>query len=115
MENQQNAPQFQYKPPVPNATGALVLGILSIVFIWCYALPGLVMGIVAIVLANKATQTFEANPGMYSESSLGNAKAGKVTGIIGLAVSALVFILIIVYIVILGAVLFHLPWESMSH
>lgn len=115
MENQQNAPQFMYKPPIPNATGSLVLGILSIVFIWCYGIPGLVMGIIAVVLSNKAIQAYEANPGAYSESSLGNAKAGKITGLIGLSLSALLLILMIIYLIFLGSVLMHLPWQRMGH
>jgi hypothetical protein len=115
MENQQNTTQYQYKPPIPNATGSLVLGILSIVFVWCYAIPGIVMGVIAIVLANKATLAYEANPSMYNESSIGNAKAGKITGIIGLSLSALFFIIMIAYIFILGSVLMHLPWQSGGH
>ena len=36
---------------LPNATAALVLGALSLVFCWCYGIIGLVLGILAVVLA----------------------------------------------------------------
>ena len=35
---------------LPNATAALVLGALSLVFCWCYGIIGLVLGILAVVL-----------------------------------------------------------------
>ena len=38
---------------LPNATAVLVLGILSIVTCWLYGIPGIIMGIIAIVLAQK--------------------------------------------------------------
>ena len=37
---------------LPNATAALVLGALSLVFCWCYGIIGLVLGILAVVLAS---------------------------------------------------------------
>jgi hypothetical protein len=70
---------------VPNATSALVLGILSIVT----CAFGIVLGIIAIVLGNNAIKAYEANPSVYSKSSFSNAKAGKICGIIGLALGAL--------------------------
>ena len=33
---------------LPNATAALVLGALSLVFCWCYGIIGLVLGILAV-------------------------------------------------------------------
>ncbi len=41
------------KQELPNSTGVLVLGILSIVFCWCYGIPGLVLGIIALVMSKK--------------------------------------------------------------
>ena len=46
MENQ---PQR----PLPNATAVLVLGIIAIVGCFCDGIPGLVCGIIALVLAGK--------------------------------------------------------------
>jgi hypothetical protein len=38
---------------LPNATAVLILGIVSIVGCCCYGLPGLIAGIIALVLAKK--------------------------------------------------------------
>lgn len=39
------------KKDLPNATVVLVLGILSLIFCWCYGFFGLILGIIAVVLA----------------------------------------------------------------
>ncbi|HRH38859.1 MAG TPA: hypothetical protein PK760_10965, partial [Flavobacteriales bacterium] len=58
--------QFQQstggQQPVPNATTVLVLGILSIVFCWCYGFIGLILGIIAVSISGKAKKIYEANP-----------------------------------------------------
>ena len=38
---------------LPNATAVLVLGILSIVTCCCYGIPGIVAGIIGLVLYKK--------------------------------------------------------------
>ncbi|MGB0789195.1 MAG: DUF4190 domain-containing protein, partial [Marinirhabdus sp.] len=43
---------------LPNATLILVFGILSIVTCCCYGVLGLIFGIIAIVMAKKATATY---------------------------------------------------------
>lgn len=88
--------------PVPNATGVLVLGILSIVFCWCYGVVGIILGIVALVLAGKGKAAYDANPGAYTESSLKNLNAGKICAIIGLALNVLWLIYIVVIIAAVG-------------
>ncbi|MBL7887985.1 MAG: hypothetical protein JNL24_00440 [Bacteroidia bacterium] len=93
----------------------MVLGIISIVACFCYGIIGIILGIIALVLASKANTLYQQNPGMYTEASFKNLKAGKVCAIIGLCLSALYLIFIIVYIVILGAVFSSMPWEMMSH
>ncbi|WP_200940354.1 CCC motif membrane protein [Pedobacter sp. Leaf194] len=110
-------PPFQQQPPfgqfgngmgqqnLPNATVALILGILSIPACCCYGL-GLVFGIVAWVLAGKDIKQYNLNPGAYSLSSLKNTKAGKVCGIIGVILSAL-------YIVALVAMIIAFGWAAL--
>lgn len=100
---------------LPNSTAVLVLGIISIVACFCYGIIGIILAIIALVLASKANTLYQQNPGMYTEASFKNLKAGKICAIIGLCLSALYFIFIIVYIVILGAVFSSMPWEMMSH
>lgn len=104
MENQSlNTPQNQQA--LPNATGVLVLGIVSIATCVCYGIPGLILGIIALVLANKANKLYLENPSNYSESSFKNMKAGKICAIIGLSLSSLFAIWVIIYVLILGAAL----------
>ena len=111
--NQQFNNQFN-QIPVPNSTAVLVLGILSIVLCFCYGLIGLVLGIIALVLASKGTVLYKTNPSAYTQSSFNNMKAGRICGIIGLSLSALYLIFIVIYILILGAAFAAMPWDMMG-
>lgn len=77
------------KQPLPNATAVLVLGILSIVFGCCTGFIGLILAIIAIVLAQKDFKLYQANPEQYEESSIKNLNAGRITAIIGLVLGIL--------------------------
>ena len=57
--------QHQPQEQLQNATLILVLGILSIVGCFCYGILGVILGIVAIVLAQKATNTYNQDPDLY--------------------------------------------------
>lgn len=72
---------------LPNATLILVFGILSIVTCCCYGVLGLIFGIIAIVMAGKATALYKQNPEMYSD--FGNVKTGKILAIIGIVLSTI--------------------------
>ena len=119
----QNPPQGQYtnqqfnNQPVqlPNSTGVLVLGILSIVLCFCYGLVGMILGIIALILASKGSALYNANPNAYSLASYNNLKAGKICGIIGLILSSLYLIIIVLYLVVLGTALTALPWTQMMN
>ncbi len=118
-QNPQNAnPQFQQpfgqpfgQQQLPNATAVLVLGIISIVGCFCYGIIGLVLGIIAIVLSSKADKMYLANPAIYSEASYKNMKAGRICAIVGTCLSALYFVIIIIYIAFIGTLLSGMPWE----
>jgi len=90
------------QPALPNATASLVLGIVSIVMCWCYGVVGFILGIIGLVLGNKAIATYKQFPGAYSESSLKNANAGRICSIIGLILGALSLIVIIIYVAVVG-------------
>lgn len=75
------------KQMLPNATLTLVMGILSIVGCCCYGLPGIIFGIVAIILASKATKLYKEEPENYL--GYGNVQAGKIMGIIGVVLGVL--------------------------
>jgi hypothetical protein len=81
---------------LPNATLILILGIVSIVGCCCYGIPGLVCGIIAVVLASKAEKVYKLAPENYSD--YGNVKAGKIMGIIGIVLS-IIFIIYIIWVI----------------
>jgi len=85
------------KQKLPNATTSLVLGIISIVTCICYGVIGLPLGIIAVVLGQKSINLYKKNPEDYT--NLGNATAGKITGIVGIILNILYlsFIVWIVY------------------
>lgn len=85
---------------LPNATTSLILGILSIISSCCYGIIGLPLGIIAIVLGNKAIKIDKANPNEYAGRS--NANTGKILGIIGVILSVLVIITIVGVIAYFG-------------
>ncbi len=97
---------------LPNGNAVLVLGIISIVGCFCYGLVGLVCGIIALVLGGKALKLIKQNPTAYTESSIKNMRAGRICAIIGTSLSAIYFVIIIIYIILLGAALTAMPWES---
>ncbi|GFZ75867.1 hypothetical protein GCM10011531_00420 [Aquaticitalea lipolytica] len=83
------------KQQLPNSTLILVFGIISIVTCCCYGIIGLIFGIIALVLASKATKLYAANPDLYSDYN--NVKIGKILAIIGLVLNA-IYLLYIVWI-----------------
>jgi hypothetical protein len=83
---QQQQGGYQQKESLPNATLILVFGILSI-FV-CQLL-----GIAAWIMANNSLNLYNQNPERYTESSASQVRAGKICGIIGIALIA-VFILL---------------------
>jgi hypothetical protein len=95
-------PSFKEKPnasnntgeELPNATTTLVLGILSIVGCFLYAIPGIVLGIIGLSIHGKDKRMYEAEPERY-EQSFKNAKAGYICSIIGLSMSALYFLILV--------------------
>lgn len=77
------------KRSLPNATAVLVLGILSILTCCCYGI-GLVLGIIALVLAHKDMQLYIQNPELYS--GYPNLNTGKILSIIGIVLSGITII-----------------------
>lgn len=125
MENHETSNSGQFSQPVnrgsspyimkqelPNSTAVLVLGIISIFGCFCWGIVGLVLGIIALVLAGKANNLYLQNPENYSESSLNNLKAGKVCAIVGTCLSALFFIMMLIYIVFIASFIAALPWNN---
>ena len=124
MENE-NLEVNQTEQPVtgqvalPNSTGVLVMGIISIATCWCYGIPGIALGIISLILGGKGKKLYNANPSMYTLSSYKNLKAGHICGIIGLSLSAAYLLFIVVYLLFLGVALStafsSMPWDSYNY
>ncbi len=99
---------------LPNSTAVLVLGIISIAVCWCYGLIGLTLGIIALVLAGKANALYNGNPGLYTESSYKNMKAGKICALIGTILSGLYIVYIILILMVWGTAITSMPWNSIN-
>ncbi len=97
-----NNQNFGGTQTIPNSVGVLVLGILSIVFCWCYGILSIILGIVCLVLASQGEKTYQLNPDQYSMSSYKNLKAGKTCGIIGLGLASVWIIVLIIYFIAFG-------------
>lgn len=87
---------------LPNATASLVLGIIALPACCFYGIFGLVFGIIAWVLGASDVKKYQLHPGLYTESSFKNAKAGKICGMVATILSVL-FILFVVLAVV-GAI-----------
>lgn len=87
---------------LPNATAILVLGILSLIFCWCYGFIGLILGIIAVVMASTQRKVYLASPGEYTESSFRNVNSGRVCGILAICIS--VFIMVFWILLLVGVV-----------
>ncbi len=78
------------KQNLPNAIAVLILGILSILTCCCYGYVGLILAIIALVLAKKDMRLYRENPSGYLNYSTMNA--GRILAIIGLVINILVVI-----------------------
>ena len=117
MENQQNIQSQNNvnKVPLPNANAVLVLGIASIILCWCQGIIGLILAIVALVLANRDLALYDTNPERYSESSYNNLKSGRTIAIIGLVLAAVFMFMLIIGLLFLGLNFAILPWEMIEY
>lgn len=86
---------------VPNATAALVLGILGLVLNCCYG-AGFLLSLIGLILGVKGKKLYKANPEQYSKKSYSNLNAGYICSLIGVILGGLYVAFLIVYIVILG-------------
>jgi hypothetical protein len=104
MENVTDQPTFSNTPqqPLPNATASLILGIISLPGCCFYGITGLIIGIIAIVLASKDERLYRLNPAAYTIGSYNNTKAGKICAIIGIVLSSLYFVVLIFFIAMFG-------------
>ena len=75
------------KQPLPNSVATLVLGIISIVSCWCYGVPGLICGIIALAISARPVKLYRESPQEYS--GYDQMKAGRIMAIIGIILGGL--------------------------
>jgi hypothetical protein len=85
---------------LPNSTLILVFGILSIVGCCCWGVVGLIFGIIAVIMAKKATEIYNSNPQMYIGYQ--NVKSGRILAIIGIILSSIALIANIIGLIVFG-------------
>jgi len=83
---------------LPNATTTLVMGILSIAGCWFYGVISFVLAIIGLSMGAKGKKLYAQNPGLYTESSYKNLKAGHTMSLIGLILSSFWVLIIIIYV-----------------
>lgn len=95
----ENQHHFFLQQSLPNSTAVLVLGILSIFGCCFYGIPGLVLSIIALVLAKSDAELYRQNPERFTQSSYNNLKAGRICAsvTISMLAVALLFIIFIVF------------------
>lgn len=86
------------KQNAPNAVAGMILGISSLVF-GCFFV-GLVLGVVGLVLSNKAQNAYNQSPDKYAGE--GMIKAGRITSILGIIFGSIVLVAGIVSMIIVG-------------
>lgn len=72
---------------LPNSTAILVLGIFSILLSCCCTIIGSIIGVIGLVMANKAISVYQENPRLYTDYS--NVKTGRILNIIGIVLGIL--------------------------
>lgn len=87
----------QTRRELPDSTLVLVLGILSLIFCWCYGIIGLILGIVAVAISSSRRRAYQANPEEYFEESYKTINAGRICGIIGICISAVIIVCVILF------------------
>ena len=99
------------KQELPNSTLILIMGILSIVGCCCYGAVGLIFGIVAVILSKKSIEIYQSNPELYLGYQ--NVKTGRVLGIIGIVLSAIVVLSWLVALIFFGGMegIYHMRDE----
>jgi hypothetical protein len=103
-EQEQPAAQPQNKAleqqKLPKAGLILGLGIGSIVTCCCYGVPSIILAIIALVMAKKELELYNANPELYSNYD--HLKIGRILAFVGLGFGILYLIYLVVYVVIMG-------------
>jgi hypothetical protein len=80
------------------AIGSLICALTGILFAFCYGVPGILLGVVALILGRVSLRRIRSSSGYKTGSGL--AQAGWIIGIVDMALGALVLIAVIVFIAV---------------
>lgn len=98
------------KPMIDGTVGAMVMGIIGIslgcfgwiYFIgWMFSIASLILAILAMKRGNKKIEIYNQSPEKYSRASLGMLKAAKYTGIAGVIVAPIMFVIGIILTILI--------------
>ncbi len=82
--------------PLPGASNALTMGIISVVgALVCCGPFAVIFSIIGLNSAKKAQQLYDENPGAYTGYE--SVKTGRVLSYVGLALSLVMLVLLILY------------------
>jgi len=96
----EKVPSIMGNEDLPNAQGALILGIVSIVLTLCSGL-GFLTAIVGLILGINAGKEAKLHPGRYTEASIKNANVGKIMSIVIIGISVF-FWVVLIFVAIAG-------------
>lgn len=82
------------KTKLPYATAVLVLGISSIALCCCYGIPGIITGIIALILYKKDYTTYIKNKEDFD--NFDSLKTGRTLSIIGILMNTIYIIYLII-------------------
>ncbi|MCW3127109.1 MAG: hypothetical protein JWO03_2767 [Bacteroidetes bacterium] len=94
---------YERKTELPNSTATLVLGILSIVFCFCYGFIGLLLGIIALAISSGPKKLYLESPDLYTGYQ--NLKAGRICAIVGVSLSSIYLVIILIYLIAVGSMI----------
>ena len=83
-QHEQKTPQ-----PLPFARQSKRLAFLSLLLVWVYGIPGLILGFIAISKSKKAVALHTSEPELYDPSSLQDIMIARIAAMIGLIFSGL--------------------------
>ena len=82
------------------ATTTLVLGIISILAIFLYFLPGLILATVTLAISAKDRKAVRLDPTRFDGDEIRKLKAGRICAIVALVLQVLMIIVVAIFFVI---------------
>ncbi len=79
---------------LPKDSSILTTGIIALPF--SFGIIGIILAIITLVNATKASKTYNAHPDKYLESSIKKVRTGKVCAIVSLSLFVVVILIILV-------------------